>query len=179
MMRTVRFGLVVALALAIAAPLLAGGGGGKGKRGGGGMFGGAGIGRITGALRGLTLSDDEKKATDEILAGVKEKAAELQKKTALTEEQRGKLMEAMADIRGQNLRMGSPEFQDAINKAVGATDDQKAAQKDLAALVTETSGKVKEKLSDANKEAYQKAYDNPMGGRGKGKKKQADTATTT
>ena len=136
------------------------------------MGGGTGIGVIRMALARVqpALSDDDKKAVEEILTDPANvaKAKELQTATAWTEEQRGGIRDAMTKMRGETppLRMGSKEGQAFLNKELKATDAQVKGQKDMAAFVAELVKKIKAKLTPEQGTSLQTAVDNPMAGRG-------------
>ena len=161
MMRTLRISLILALALLIAAPLLAQeekAKGGRGKRGAGAfgmMGGGMTVQRIQGILDKLTLNDDEKAATKKIMEEDGAKLEKLQKAAAPTTEQQAAIKEAVTKAREDGVAFN--EMADIIAKAAKYTDEQAKARKEAGPLAKELLGKIREKLSDDNKAAFDKA----------------------
>ena len=186
-MRTIRFGLVVGLALLMAGPVFAqagggGGGGGRGGRGGGAR--GGGMGMMGMGQQGLTqitaivvspaagLSDAQVATAGQIIAANLVKSLQLTKAGAYTAEQRANMATAMAAVRGTDPAPTGQALRDALNAQLKVTDAQVQAQKDLAALVASVVDQIKKAIPD-KADAIQAAVDagargGMRGGRGGG-----------
>lgn len=151
-MRTVRTGLVLVLALLIAAPLLAGEKKGKKAPKPAPCPAKAFADRM---LKDITLTDEQKAKLGELCKEFGPKLAALNKEKMgiLTDEQ--KKARSAAEKEAKAAGKKGKEMYDAVNAAVKLTDDQKEKtdkiNKESAALNKELGGKIRDFLTDDQK----------------------------